>query len=333
MSAQAASSAASEGGLDLDLDDAQQAVADAVAAFCRDRCPDERVKELQGEFPAGLWRELGELGILGLAAPDAPEGEGGPVELVAALESLGRAAFPGPLPATFLATQLLTGEERAAVAAGERVVCLAAPPVLPFGPVAEVFLVVEGERAWQGRPAGPVEPAPSLGGEPWGRGSLERVADLGDARRALAMHDLALAAYLAAAAERLVEDTAEHARTRRQFGRPIGEFQAVAHPLADCAIEAAAAGTLARIAAFRCAVEGPAAGRSVAAAARLAAVRAGLRSLHAAHQLHGAVGITVEGPVFHVSRRVRQLASQPPGLEASREAVLHTRGLAGEERS
>jgi alkylation response protein AidB-like acyl-CoA dehydrogenase len=154
------------------------------------------------------------------------------------------------------------------------------------------------------------------------------VEDLGDAHRALALHDLALAAYTAAAAHRLVEVTAEHARTRRQFGRAIGEFQAVAHPLADCAVRLGSAATLARAAAF----EFDRGGTSetvvaTAAAARLSASRAGLAAAHTCHQLFGAQGIALEGPVFRVSRRLRQLASQPPSVESCRQALLRRFGL------
>ena len=88
-------------GLDLQLDDLQQAVADAVAQFCRDRCDDDTVKAAAGSFPSELWKGLSELGVLALSTP---EGDGGALELVAALESLGAAVFPGPLPATFFAT-------------------------------------------------------------------------------------------------------------------------------------------------------------------------------------------------------------------------------------
>lgn len=313
--------------LDLELDDAQRAIADAVAAFCRARCPDARVRALAGRFDPEPWRELAELGVLALATP---EGEGGALEAVAALESLGRAAFPGPLAATFFATQALPPAERAAVARGDAVVALGTPPLLPFAPVAQVFVAIEGERAWLARPDGPMEPVATLGGEPWGRVALSRVRELGETARAHALHDLALAAYAAAAAQRLVDDTAEHARTRRQFGRAIGEFQAVAHPLADCAMQAAGARGLARAAAFRFDRGELAPARELAAAARLSAVRAGLATAHASHQLFGAIGITLEGPVFHVSRRLRQLASQPPGDGPARAALLAGLGL-GEE--
>jgi hypothetical protein len=43
--------------------------------------------------------------------------------------------------------------------------------------------------------------------------------------------------------------------------------------------------------------------------------------VHVCHQVFGAIGITLEGPAFHVSRRIRQLAAWP-GEAAAREVVL-----------
>jgi len=311
--------------LDLDFDDAQRAVAETLEKFCADHCDDETLKATAGTFPTEQWRALAELGVLALATP---EGEGGALELVAALEPLGAATFPGPLPATFLATQLLPERERVAIARGEQVVSVGAPPLMPWAPDARVFVEIDGTRAFRTRPRGPITAVHTLGGERWGRVDLERVEDLGDARRALALHDLALAAYVAAAARRLVEVTVDHARTRRQFGRAIGEFQAVAHPLADCTVSLGSARTLACAAAFE--FDRDATSETAiasAAAARLSATRAGLAAAHTCHQLFGAQGIALEGPVFHVSRRLRQLASQPPSDASCREALLRRHGL------
>jgi alkylation response protein AidB-like acyl-CoA dehydrogenase len=302
--------------VNLEWDPTQRAIADAVGAFCRDRCTLAALREGEGRFPQELWKGLAELGVLGLGAP---EGEGGALELAAACEALGHAAFPGPLAPTFLAVQALAGEERAAVAAGATIVSLAAPPLLPWAAEAGVFLAVDAGRLWRVRPRGAVEPVTTLGGEAWGRGEVERVAELAEARRALAVHDVALAAWLAAAGGRLVDDAAAHARTRRQFGQPIGDFQAVALPLADCAMATGAAGALARAAAFALdtgATDAPAR----AAAARLSAARAALAAAHAAHQTFGAQGVTRDGPVFEVSRRIRQQACAPPA--PARDAVL-----------
>jgi alkylation response protein AidB-like acyl-CoA dehydrogenase len=304
--------------LDLALDDAQQAIADAVAKFCAERCPESVVRETAGTLPRALWRELAELGVLALATP---EGDGGARELVAALESLGAAVFPGPLAATFLATQLLDGKDRTRVAQGEWIVSLGAPPLLPFAPVADCFIAIVGEAVHRAQPRGAIAAVETLGGEPWGRGELELGASLAASPRAWALHDIAFAAYAAAAGGALVGATAAHARTRQQFGRAIGEFQAVAHPLADAHVRLDSSATLARIAAHAW-DEGAADVRARAAAARLSATRAALDAAYTAHQVFGALGITLEGPVFHVSRRIRQLATQPPSADGARDALL-----------
>jgi alkylation response protein AidB-like acyl-CoA dehydrogenase len=309
--------------LDLALDDAQQAIADAVAKFCAERCPETVVRESAGTFPRALWSELAELGVLALATP---EGDGGACELCAALESLGAALFPGPLAATFFATQVLGADERARVARGEWIVALGAPPLLPFAPVADCFLALDGGRVHRAEARSAIRTVDTLGGEPWGEVELALGEPLDAGARAFALHDAALAAYTAAAGSALVRTTAAHARTRQQFGRAIGDFQAVAHPLADAFVRLESAATLARIAAH--AWDADAADvRARAAAARLSATRAALDAAHTCHQLFGAQGITTSGPVFHVSRRIRQLASQPPSPDGAREILLEHWGL------
>jgi alkylation response protein AidB-like acyl-CoA dehydrogenase len=309
--------------LDLAYDAAQQAIAEALSHFCRDRCTDEVVKAGEGTLDRELWTGVAELGVLALATP---EGDGGAVEMVAALEPLGRAVFPGPLPATIFATQLLAEDDRIAVSSGRAIVSVGTPPLMPFAPLAQIFVALEEGRAFRATPQGEIDPVPTLGGETWGRIALERGEELHGLDRANTLHDIAMAAYLCAAGLRLVDDTADHARTRKQFGKSIGEFQAVAHPLAECAIQLEGAAILARAAAQRL-DSGHPASRAAAAAARVAANRSAVHTGRTSHQLFGAIGITVEGPVFHVSRRIRQLASQAPTDAASRNALLDHFGL------
>lgn len=311
--------------LDLGFDDGQQAIADAVAHFCADRCDDDVVKAAAGSLPRELWRELAELGVLGVLTPD---GDGGALEVVAAVESLGRAAFPGPLAATFTATWVLPDPERAAVAAGEKVVCLGVPPLLPFATQADVFLEVVGERIFRARPLASFERVPMLGAETWGRGALERGDETPDGARGLALARLVRAAQVAALGRRLVDDASRHAADRKQFGRPIGDFQAVAFPLADCAIRLECSATLARAAAFHFDAGIPAAAAHLAAAAHASACDAALEAAYVSHQVFGAVGITLEGPVFHVSRRIRQLAAEAPSRDTSRDVLIADVGSA-----
>ena len=200
-------------------------------------------------------------------------------------------------------------------------VAVGAPPLLPWACEAEIFFERQGDRVFRAQSRGAPLAVDSLGGDPLGRVELVRGEQMHSVGKALALSDAALAAYLAAAGDRLVEDAAEHARTRKQFGRAIGEFQAVAHPLADCRVRLTAALDLARAAAFQLDLEEQDAARTTACAARLSAGSAGLEAVHVCHQVFGAIGITLEGPAFHVSRRIRQLAAWP-GEAAAREVVL-----------
>ena len=311
-------------GLDLSFDDAQQSIADTLGQFCAERCPDEAVRALENDFSETLWRALAGLGVLSLMTPD---GDGGAVELVAACEALGRGVLPGPLPAVFFATQVLPEGDRARVASGEAIVSVGAAPLFPFAPHAQLFVDIDGGRAWLCESRGSVEPVETLGGEPWGRVEVERREELVGVDRALQVYDVALAAFLAGAGLRLVEDAARHVQARKQFGRAIGEFQSVAHPLASAHIDLSGVQGLARAAAWSLDDGRELEARSLASAAGLAARRAAVDAAHTSHQLFGAIGITNEGPVFHLSRRIRQLASQPPGVGPARQALLQGLGL------
>jgi alkylation response protein AidB-like acyl-CoA dehydrogenase len=88
-----------------------------------------------------------------------------------------------------------------------------------------------------------------------------------------------------------------------------------------------AAATLARAAAFHFDAGPPRDARRFSLAAHASACEAALAAAYVCHQVFGAVGITLEGPVFHVSRRIRQLASQAPGPAVSRAMLLADAGF------
>ena len=309
--------------IDLTYDPQQRALVDAVRSFCERHCTDAVVREAVGEFPKAIWEGLAEMGVLGLATP---EGGGGALEVAAAMEELGRANCPGPLATTFFAMQVLPEEDRAAVAEGTRIVSVGTPPLMPWGTVADLFVEVSGKRAWRAHPRGPAATVETTVGEPWGRLELERDEEVPGVARASSLADVGLAAYLAGAGDSLIGLAADHARDRRQFGRPIGEFQAVAHPLADSYARLLAARHLARIAAFRW-DNGDTTDRAAAAAARLSATRAALEATYRAHQTWGALGYTVEGPIGLLGQRVRQVSLGAPGPAAARAAMLEAHSL------
>lgn len=311
--------------IDLEFDDGQQAIADTLQGFCADRLPEEQLRVHSGALPEGLWQEIAELGVL---ATGTSEGEGGALELCAAIEALGYGVFPGPIVATVLAGQLLDGEELRAVIDGRAIVAAGCGPLFAFGDRADLYLERRGQQVHRGVPKGSPEPLRALGGEPWGRVELELGAALDHSERASCFADMSYAAYLGAAAQRLVDAACEHARVRKQFGRAIGEFQAVAHPLASCSMALAAARSLARAAAHALDREDLPTSETRAAAARLSAMRAARTSVEVSHQVFGAIGITLEGPAFAISRRIQQ-AVAAPGAGALRECVLRHFEAAG----
>jgi len=105
-----------------------------------------------------------------------------------------------------------------------------------------------------------------------------------------------LCAMQAGVVERALELTAEHARTRMQFGRPIGSFQAVAQRLADAFIDVQAVRLTMWQAAWLLAA-GDASADVAVATAKFWAADGGHRVAHTAVHVHGGLGIDVSYPV------------------------------------
>ena len=96
-------------------------------------------------------------------------------------------------------------------------------------------------------------------------------------------------------AERALELTVEHARTRIQFDRPIGSFQAVAQRLADAYVDVEAIRLTMWQAAWRVSEGLPA--ETEVATAKFWAADAGHRVAHTAVHVHGGMGIDMDYPV------------------------------------
>ena len=114
----------------------------------------------------------------------------------------------------------------------------------------------------------------------------------------------ALCAEAVGAMERLMELTAEHLRSRKQFGQPIGRFQALQHRVADMmtAIEQARSGAL--LAAANANNADVTARRRAICAAKVLAGRSGRFVGQQAIQLHGGMGMTDELPVGYLFKRL-----------------------------
>jgi hypothetical protein len=114
-----------------------------------------------------------------------------------------------------------------------------------------------------------------------------------DATTALDLGTLACSAQLLGAGLRLLDDSVAYVKQRTQFGRPIGEFQAVKHLLADVRVLLDFAAPLVHNAAVELDAGTPTSGRSVSAA-KVAAGDAAYLASRTALQVHGAIGYTRE---------------------------------------
>lgn len=143
---------------------------------------------------------------------------------------------------------------------------------------------------------------------------------------ALRLGALARGAEMIGAAQRILELTVEHAKTRVQSGRPIGSFQAIQHACADLLRGVESARPLVLSAAWKVQEALPcdadvAMAKSYAGDACLAVARK-------AHQIFGAIGYCAEHPLHRFHKRIfaGRLAYGDPAHHA--ETVAHAIGLA-----
>jgi alkylation response protein AidB-like acyl-CoA dehydrogenase len=202
---------------------------------------------------------------------------------------------------------LLTGT-KTTVPAGEDAGLFLVPAMTPDGPA--VFAV---------EPAGPgvtVEPQRLTDGPGFARLDLDRASVGADRVLGATAAGAEIATWLAdratvgvcatqlGVAERALQLTAAHARSREQFGRPIGAFQAVAQRLADAYIDVEAIRLTMWQAAWRLAAGLPAA--EEIAIAKFWAADAGHRVAHTAVHIHGGVGIDTSHPLHRYFTAAKQ---------------------------
>ena len=149
-------------GLSFAPSENQQAVAASVARFCTANDAESAARNTEGDFPRELWRALAGLGVFTPTAPGY-EDAGGALELCAICTALGEHAFPGPIAATYVAVQVLPEHEREQVMAGEAIVSLASSgdSLLPYGTLADIFLVTAHDRLHRAEPATAPDAVPS----------------------------------------------------------------------------------------------------------------------------------------------------------------------------
>jgi alkylation response protein AidB-like acyl-CoA dehydrogenase len=132
----------------------------------------------------------------------------------------------------------------------------------------------------------------------------ERLGDTAALSPALDLATSALAAELVGGMQRTLDLTVEYAKTRKQFGKPIGSFQAVQHQCADMYLETESARSAAYYAAWALQENSPDAAAAVSIAklyASDAARTVGNRGI----QVHGGMGFTWENDLHLYYRRAK----------------------------
>jgi alkylation response protein AidB-like acyl-CoA dehydrogenase len=114
----------------------------------------------------------------------------------------------------------------------------------------------------------------------------------------------ALCAEAVGAVDALLAHTAEHLRTRKQFGAPLAKFQVLQHRVADIAIALEQLKSMACAAAMAVQADEPVQRRRLVSAAKVLASQKGREIGLAAIQLHGAMGMTDECRVGHYAKRL-----------------------------
>ena len=283
-------------------------------------------------YDESLWQLLCEqVGAAALVIPEELGGAGGQLaDAATVLRELGRALVPSPLLGTTLAELALLAapepdaETLAALAEGSLIGALVLDPdYVVNGDIADVVVAApEGRGGRLSR---------------WTRFSVEPVATMDPTRRLArvrpeATEDLGadpgladVAAVLVAAeqvgaAERCLELTVDYSKTRVQFGRPIGSFQALKHRMADLYVAVAAA---AAVVSDACTDPTP----TNAAAARLAATETLQAVAAEGIQLHGGIAITWEHDMHLYFKRAHgsaHLLDSPRELLARLESEVFT---------
>lgn len=308
--------------LKLAYDDEQLALQASIEGFCA-RAGTGPLFTLEDPLPAGFWDGLAELGVLGLGTV---RGGGGALEIAAAMETLGARGAPGPLVGTFTAAAVLADDEIDAVAHGAVLVSVGQAGLFPWAPQAGIFFEAVSDTLFRVDVDDGFEVVDTTGNEPWGRCRPTRRTEVDGAPGALARADVAIAAYVVGAAQELLDLGADYARDRVQFKKPIATFQAVSHPLAVASMQVNASRVLTRGAAQKLDA-GADDAASAAATARLSAVASATAAAYQAHQLYGAMGFTQEGPVAHLSHRIRHAGLLPPEQSRARDLVLQSLDL------
>src|SRR5215213_2769777 len=310
--------------MNFDFTDDQQAIKGTANELLAARFKPERVRELAeaGAYDDAAWKEMCELGWAGIFIGEEHGGQGlGVVELVILMEELGYALAPVPFlsnAAAGLALQFAGTDEQKerwlpGIASGEArgtvgMLRDGEARLVPDADSADVIVLIgfDGSTSVVEAASAEIEPFDTMdrtrrfarvragAGEPLG----------GDCFAAGDRIATALAAETVGVAQKAMEMAVEYARERKQFGRPIGSYQAVSHRCAQMLLEVEGS----RSAAYYAGWCADAERESLPAAASMAKAYssdAGWRVCGSSLQVHGGIGFTWEHDLHFYLKRAK----------------------------
>ncbi|HZL48384.1 MAG TPA: acyl-CoA dehydrogenase family protein [Solirubrobacteraceae bacterium] len=337
--------------MDFGLTDDQRDIQRTARELLAERAKPERVREHAeaGRTDERLWSELSGLGWPGIAISEEYGGQGlGRVELSILCEELGRNVAPVPFLGSVIAATLIehAGSESQRerwlgdLASGSSIGAagLARDGVgeLVIGaPEAQVVVLVEGEQArvlaaeeLELTALASIDPTRTAArvSAPAGAGELLD----GDVSAGVDRAIVAVASELVGVCERALEMTVAYVRERKQFGVPVGAFQAVSHRCAQMLLDTEKARSTAAFAAWTADAD-PERLAEAAAMAKAAASDAGREVTASAIQAHGGIGFTWEADVHWLYKRAQLDAALLGGAKSHRArlaAILARRAAA-----
>ena len=141
----------------------------------------------------------------------------------------------------------------------------------------------------------------------------------------LARAAVARCAEMVGAAQKLLEMTVAHAKTRVQFGRPIGSFQAIQHHVANLATAVETSELLTYRAGWM--IDRGLPVERAAAEAKAWANEALTRAAALAHQVHGGLGFTADYDLHLYSRRIKSWAHTQGSTRWAHERIARAMGM------
>jgi alkylation response protein AidB-like acyl-CoA dehydrogenase len=320
--------------VNFDFSDDQREIKRTARGLLAARATPERVREAAEArtYDEGLWRELVELGWPGIAVVEQ-HGELHGAQALAAvlLEELGYAIAPSPMLATATAAVAIQTAGSDAqrerwlprLASGEATGALGTEDLVADGDRADVIVLFDGCGEGRLLERGSVEVEPLETIDPtraYARVSGDGEPLPGDVAAAVDRALVGVAAELVGVCQRALDTTLEYVKERRQFGVPVGAFQAVQHRCAQMLLYTESARSATYFAAWAADAE-PDRLPEAASLAKAAASEAGRETTASAIQAHGGIGFTWEADVHWLYKRA-QLDAQLLGGAGHHRARL-----------